>query len=157
MSRAVAIPEYLLREVAEGVFLTEAFMFLLSDEPPAEMPEYFPHSRAIIEFQGARTGMLVLGLDPGVNHELAANMLGIADEHGDPEAEQREDSLRELLNVICGNLLPALAEPEAVFDPKPPRKVDPQEYGDLVGPLGRCGHTVLQLDSGLAELELYLD
>lgn len=50
-----------------------------------------------------------------VLQELAANMLGLDDEEGITE-DQRFDALKETMNVICGNLLPAIAGDEVVFD-----------------------------------------
>ncbi len=47
--------------------------------------------------------------------EIAANVLGL--EPDDEFVRERPgDSLKELLNVTCGNLLPALAGEEPVFD-----------------------------------------
>ena len=47
--------------------------------------------------------------------ELTANMVG-AEDPSDVPPEQQTDGLKELVNVICGNLLPVLAGAEVVFD-----------------------------------------
>lgn len=61
---------------------------------------------------------------------LAANMLGL-DSDDDLANERGEDSLKELLNVGCGNLLTELAGPDPVFDLEVPRaeKLDADGWG----------------------------
>lgn len=60
-----------------------------------------------VDFTGAFTGGLELSLSVPVLAELAANMLGVG-EGAALSAEEQRDALKELANVICGNLLPAI-------------------------------------------------
>ena len=65
-----------------------------------------------VEFRGPMTGRLVLRASECVLPAIAANMLG-EDEGKHPPLQR--DALGELANVICGNVLPAIAGVEAVF------------------------------------------
>ena len=44
----------------------------------------------------------------GAVTELATNMLGL-DDNSEISEEEQQDAFKEMLNVICGNLLPAIA------------------------------------------------
>jgi len=60
-----------------------------------------------VDFTGRFTGGMELALSASVLAELAANMLG-AEEGTTLSADEQRDALRELANVVCGNLLPAI-------------------------------------------------
>lgn len=65
-----------------------------------------------VEFRGHARGRLVLRASSSILPEIAANMLG-AD--ASRQAPLQRDALGELGNVICGNVLPAIAGAAAVF------------------------------------------
>lgn len=71
-----------------------------------------------VDFRGPLTGRLVLRASHGVLPAIAANMLG---EDESRQAPLQRDALGELANVICGNVLPAIAGAEAVFHLAAPR------------------------------------
>ena len=87
-----------------------ALMFLV---PAEQSPEADMAVGAEVAFHGPVEGRLLLAASEGVLCELATNMLGL--DADAPPTEHQEDALRELGNVICGNLLPALYGAEAVF------------------------------------------
>lgn len=67
-----------------------------------------------VDFNGPCCGVMELGLPASTLNEIAVNMLGAGD--GEPlTVEQQNDALKELANVVCGNLLPALAGDAAEF------------------------------------------
>jgi CheY-specific phosphatase CheX len=106
-----------------------------------------------VTFTGCCGGMLILRAE-GILAELAANMLGVGD-GADVAEEQQHDALKELANVICGNLLPALAGSVPVFHIDAPRLIT-----DGIVPEVRaaCSGTArLWFESGSIELELALD
>ncbi|MCU0646557.1 MAG: chemotaxis protein CheX [Gemmatimonadaceae bacterium] len=80
---------------------------------------------AIVEFTGPMRGRLVLRVSAEVLPSAAANMLGEDDAQ---HAPLQRDAVGELANVICGNVLPAVAGAEAVFLLSAPRL----ETGDVV-------------------------
>lgn len=77
-----------------------------------------------VDFRGPFTGRLVLSASTAILPEIAANMLG---EAGKRHRPLQRDALGELANVICGNVLPAIAGAEAVFHLSAPRVHDSDE------------------------------
>ncbi len=71
-----------------------------------------------VEFRGPLHGRLVLRASSNILSSIAANMLG-AD--ASRERPLQRDALGEIANVICGNVLPAIAGAEAVFHLSAPR------------------------------------
>ena len=91
-----------------------AFMFAFPDDGEENPPTDFKVT-AIVSFTGPFSGTLVITISTEVLQELAANMLGLDDGEEITE-DQRFDALKETMNVICGNLLPAIAGDKIVFD-----------------------------------------
>ena len=104
-----------LASVAEKVFESLAFVLPAFEDEPSAAPEAEDRTAAIISFTGPFEGMLALNASSELLPAIAANMLGL--DFGEvPSREMQRDAFKELLNVICGNLLPALAGEQAVFD-----------------------------------------
>lgn len=100
--------------VLENVLEQYAFMFCEPSEPE-HMPE--PDGSLLqvtMTFSGASRGALCVAVPQALAAELATNALGI-DEEEQPEGAA-DDALRELLNIICGQTLTAVAGEEPVFD-----------------------------------------
>ena len=95
-----------------------------------------------VEFRGHARGRLVLRASSVVLPEITANMLG-----GDASRQQplQRDALGELCNVICGNVLPAIAGAEVVFH--------------LAAPLVREGGALISRDDDapVARVELGIE
>jgi hypothetical protein len=91
-----------------------AFLFASSvEKAPTAVDAGLETVRA--DFTGAIAGNLELSVSGEVLAELAANMLGV----GEGEvlsADAQRDALKELANVICGNLLPAIAGQARAFN-----------------------------------------
>jgi len=105
-----------------------------------------------VSFRGPFAGSLLIRIYGEVVPALASNMLG---DDADPSKEMQEDALKETANVICGNLLPAIAGSALVFDLDAPvvfaNPADPVSPGS-----GRlAARANLGLDFGRAEIELY--
>jgi len=71
-----------------------------------------------VDFRGPLTGRLVLRASHRILPAIAANMLG---EDESRQAPLQRDALGELANVICGNVLPAIAGAEVIFHLSAPR------------------------------------
>ena len=105
----------LLRDVFFQILEDLAFMF--AEEPEDE--EIFgtgaPYVNVSMTYNGPSTGTLSLSVPEELCPEIAANVLGL-----DPDDEiitaKPHDALKELLNVICGNLLTEMAGEDPVFD-----------------------------------------
>ena len=83
---------------------------------------------------------------------IAANMLGVDET---PSESQQDDALGEIINVICGNMLPNISSPEAVFDVGIPQFLEvtdsPSQKSDLFVT------AELGIDRGRAGLFLFLE
>ncbi len=105
----------LLNNVFCDVIEQVTFMFGESvgkEKLPEPTSEYI---RTKMSFSGEFGGSLTLLVPTGICIEIAANILGL-----DPEDELVEtssgDALKELLNVICGNILTTIAGDKPIFD-----------------------------------------
>jgi len=107
--------DQILWQVAEDVMGKLAFMFSYPDSEPEENgPDQEAVIIASVSFKGPFDGKLEMLVSPGILPELAGNMLGIED--GDTVTEEQQyDAVKELVNVICGNLLPEVAGKQAIF------------------------------------------
>lgn len=104
----------ILYRVAESVLERLAFIFSF---PAMERDEISLESAAAssVSFSGPFAGSIVLAVTDRALPEIAENMLGLPEGEG-LSVEQQHDALKELVNVICGNLLPEIAGKQAVFD-----------------------------------------
>ena len=107
-----------LTRVAEDTFASMAFVLPL-DEHEAAAVSRPARVGARVEFTGPLDGTLALWVARDMLPTLAANMLGVCDARA-VSFEQQEDALKELLNVICGNLLPQIAGTRDVFHVRAP-------------------------------------
>ena len=132
------------------VFEDLGFMLPTSELDPEQAAAAF-HSAVSVHFRGPVRGTLLVAISGNILPTLASNMLG---EEESPSDWQQKDALKELANVICGNLLPQIAGPRAVFDLGEPqiRTSEDVPNGDL--PL--TARQSIGLENGRAELLLYL-
>jgi len=136
-----------------------AFMFAF----PCEGEEGEPSdsiAAGSVSFTGPFSGTLVMTISIEVLRELAANMLGLDDGEETTE-DHRSDALKETMNVVCGNLLPAIAGDEVVFDIGVPGVLPADQeikrgagIPDAIEPSARVN---LDLDEGQCVLFLFLD
>ncbi len=77
-----------------------------------------------VDFRGPFRGRLVVRASACLLPTIASNMLG---EAGSRQPPLQRDALGEIANVICGNVLPAIAGAEAVFHLSAPRVHDANE------------------------------
>ncbi len=105
----------LLREVAEQTFNELAFTFP-RDQAEAVASNGVPNFEveASVQFNGIFAGRLVLTTGRAAMAMVAANMLGLMDGER-ASADEQQDALKELVSVVCGNLLPAVAGTQMVF------------------------------------------
>jgi hypothetical protein len=138
-----------LAETAAGTLEQLAFLFAYPSEGGLEASADDAVGCRVC-FEGARAGELWGAFARSLLPELAGNMLGL--EAIETVAEQQLDALREVMNVICGNLLPQISGPSAVFEIKRPEIVPAAEMADRAlgpGPLLRAaGAADLSLDEG---------
>jgi hypothetical protein len=145
-------PSPLLQQAGIDTLEKLAFLFAFPDEE-RQAPGEGGCLAARVRFSGPFDGQLAILMALGALPELAANMLGIEGEEATPEAQQ--DALREALNVICGNLLPAWAGAESLFNIQPPEILDDRGLAALLERPGRRAVARLALDGGWCDLLLF--
>jgi len=133
-----------LVEVTAATLEKLAFIFTFPTEDAPVMDG--PAQEVVrVDFSGPFHGSMELSLPASAMIELAVNMLGAED--GEVlTPEQQRDALKELINVVCGNLLPILAGHTEEFNLRPPYMVggespawsDPIAVGYLVLENGAC-------------------
>ena len=139
--------------VAAETLESLALMFLVPEDEAAN-PLPCCARRVAVIFTGPFDGALILSASDGVLPELAANMLGLENCCA-PTSEQQEDALKELANVICGNLLPVLAGEEAVFDVHAAELLVGGTVPATLGDRPPLAAARLHLDGGWADLALF--
>ncbi|MCB0324335.1 MAG: chemotaxis protein CheX [Bdellovibrionales bacterium] len=91
-------------------------------EPADSVPEIFGDNDrcfcSSIRYRGVFNGVYSIVCPPGFLEVLASNVLGSEDEIED---DDRLDALREMANVLCGNLLTEMYGEDPVFDVVMPR------------------------------------
>ncbi|MBU0595985.1 chemotaxis protein CheX [Candidatus Bipolaricaulota bacterium] len=107
-----------LTAIFSDVLANLAFMFTDDEDSHSEANGVW--SEASIEYYGCVNGALRLVYPEAFAIELAANLLGT-----DPGCEDAEsqagDAVKELMNIVCGQLVTALHGTEAVFNLSIPR------------------------------------
>lgn len=108
-----------LSEVFSDVLMKYAFMFgetCQKDDLPENGDGYL---HAYVSFYGYKSGVLGVITQKSLCFEMAANVLGI-----DPEEEnsndEAEDTLEELINIVCGQFLTATFGVDPIFNLFPP-------------------------------------
>ncbi|MFN8666473.1 MAG: chemotaxis protein CheX [Gemmatimonadaceae bacterium] len=140
-----------LAEAASETFESLAYFFAepgVADEIPADGVDGIVG----VAFSGPAHGGVILQLTGGVLGSLAANMLGL--EEAISAGDQR-DALGETANVICGNVLPRIAGPAAVFALGVPQQY--RTWDDAVEVLGAVTARVrLEVEGGRADVGLVM-
>jgi len=139
-----------LAEVTIDTLEKLAFLFASPMDTPAEVDER-AFSTVRVDFAGALAGGMEVSLSGPVLAELAANMLG-AMEGEALTADEQQDALKELANVICGNVLPELGGHAAEFNIQTPYPV-PADRPQWNAPAAAC-HLVLE--NGLCRVRVRL-
>ncbi|HET6429131.1 MAG TPA: chemotaxis protein CheX [Phycisphaerae bacterium] len=150
----ISLLEQTLCYVAEEQFESLVFLFPLPADPGVPAPAVAEWTTVSVGFTGPFGGRLYLAVPSAMLAVLGSNMLG-TDEPGASPDEQI-DALKELIHVVCGNLLPAIAGDEAVFDVEAPRLLGAGAAPQFPGAVPAAATRVL-LDAGPAELWLSLD
>jgi hypothetical protein len=141
----------MLVEVAADTLEKLAFIFAFPAEKAPALEGSNPEI-VRVEFSGPFCGGMEMSLPAAALRELAVNMLG-AEDGEELAAEQQQDALKELINVVCGNLLPVLAGRTQEFSLRPPYVVsagDPA-WDDSAA----AGY--LALESGTCRVRMRLD
>jgi len=149
-----AVTSSILSDVVVDTLEKLAFLFAAPLEGPA--PEETRELATVrVRFSGPICGGMQLSLSRPVLAELAGNMLG-ADDASALSPDEQHDALRELVNVICGNLLPLIGGNNAEFHIQTPfiPAGDASGAGEF-GPTNAASN--LSVESGICLVALQLD
>ncbi len=134
-------------------------MFMTFEElgfvfPEAEMTMEQANAEAEIaietDFYGPFEGKVILQICGGLVEAISTNMLA---SDAPPAPHLQQDAMRELTNVVCGNLLPLIAGSKEVFHLKPPRILELNGFSLD----GRIAETHIGIDQGRADAYLFVD
>ncbi len=118
-----------LSDTAKKVFENAAFAMIDMPEEEQECAEASCETRicVMIEFEGHFRGRLAMSASGALAPVLAANMLGVDED--DPDAGKKgTDAIMEILNMVCGNLLPEVAGADVEFRMTAPEVISPDQY-----------------------------
>ncbi len=130
-------------KVCCDVFEHLAFMFgeVLDEDDITSVADTF--IKASMSFKGEQqSGIVAIVVPEELSVNLAYEILGLEkSEQIDPDGP--EDAVKEVLNTICGRLLPAIFGDSPIFDLTPPETtvISYQEWEELVQ-----GHAYISLE-----------
>jgi len=132
-----------------------AFMFA-SPYELEDLTEEDPDTGVRVSFNGPFSGTLGMKVSGEVLSEIAVNMLGV-DNEDEVTPDDKNDALKETINIICGNILPAIGGKEAVFNIDAPMII--LEGEDMKGGDGEklVSDVKLSLDEGRCDLVLFVN
>ena len=134
-----------LFKVACEVFETAAFAMV---EPPEEAVEPVPKGdevlATLVEFTGPFRGAVAIAAPKTLARTLGSNMLCLEDDVMESTVE-KHDALKEVLNMICGRLLPAIAGPKLEFKIGAPGEIEIGEFIRITASAPRNGSSKVDL------------
>jgi CheY-specific phosphatase CheX len=148
-----------INEILEGIaaetFEGLAFLFGFPEEV-----ENAPQSESMmvkVGFQGSFSGQLVMAVTRQTVQELTANMLGLDDGEENISPDDLADALKETINVICGNLLPAIGGKDAVFDIRQPETLSDASFLETIPGATLVSVAKLSIDDEPCQLSLFVE
>lgn len=148
-----------LAEAAQEVLETMFFCGLSEDAGQAEAGNKEPDVAAIVRFHGAEEGALEIRLSEAMAMRCASDFFG------EEESETREsdslDVVREMANMVCGNLLSRLErnsifcldEPVARLGREPEAARESQEIGSGLPWIAKQ----MQFEAGAVEIRFFAE
>ena len=150
--------EKIMYEVATDTLEKLAFLFAFRGDESGLPSD--PVVTGKVSFTGPFSGDLFMTISIEVLQELTSNMLGLDDDE-DTAAIHQSDALKETMNVICGNLLPAIVGDALIFDIGVPEILfGDQETGKgegIFNGLNPAARVNLAFDEGQCILLLLID
>jgi CheY-specific phosphatase CheX len=132
-----------------------AFLFTFpDDERDNDGPG--PAIAGRVDFDGCFPGSLVMRVSVSGLQELAVNMLGL-DDDAEISLEEQQDAFKEMLNVICGNALPAIAGNQVEFNIGPPGIIPEGDVPTEVKGAGPVCIARMMLEEGFCDLYLFVE
>lgn len=105
---------------------------------------------ACVDFHGPFHGTLGVTIPEKVLADVLRMMIG---EQSSYSAREELDTIGEIANVICGNILPYIAGPHSIFKIDPPRNMTMAEAHRK----SLLARSELRMEKGAVEVVLYRD
>jgi chemotaxis protein CheY-P-specific phosphatase CheC len=132
-----------------------AFLFTFADdERDIDGPE--PRVAGRVDFSGFFAGSLLMRVSSSGIQELAVNMLGL-DDDDEISAEDKQDAFKEMLNVICGNALPAIAGNQVEFKINPPEILSETAAATVLNEVNPECIVRLMLEEGFCDVYFFIE
>ena len=146
----------ILEETVSETFEGLAFMFGFPEDDDISVPDNNTVF-AQANFEGPFSGRLVMAVSRQTVMELAVNMLGLEDEDSEINPDDQADALKEAINVICGNFLPAIGGKDVVFDIHPPEILPDTTTFNSIPKTGLIATARLSIEDEPCQLSFYMD
>jgi CheY-specific phosphatase CheX len=143
-----------IHDIALNTFEIASYMFPLEEwelDDAEDREEPDGSVKAIVHFDGAAEGGMVINPSGQLLSALAANMLGT----DTVDEGQREGALCEIANIICGNTVPLFADSDRICFIRPPQIANQGEDTDQTFKGMKKESTRVLLDEGIAEITIY--
>ncbi|CAB1059681.1 hypothetical protein D1BOALGB6SA_4443 [Olavius sp. associated proteobacterium Delta 1] len=144
----------ILTTVAGDTLEKLAFLFVFPDD---ERVNDGPGPAVVgrVDFNGYFDGRLLMRISASAIPELANNMLGLDDDVEISNTEQ-QDALKEILNVICGNALPAIAGDQVEFNIAAPEILSQNDTTKLIHKDKPVCIVRLMLEEGFCDVYFFI-
>lgn len=119
--------QQILFDTVRRVFEEAAFVSADSPDDFDAGGQAFPRVASVIKFHGRFSGVLAMACPVNLVTTTAANIMGL-DENDPAARENIDDSLGEVLNMICGNLLTEIAGTKPEFKIEAPCGIAVSSY-----------------------------
>lgn len=107
---------------------------------------------ALVTFDGASDGGMIIRSDSDLIDAIAVNMLG----NDDATPDQKKGALCEIANIICGNIIPHFSDGEKISYIRPPAIVESgEDPHERFSGMEKVGPVHIDLDEGRAAIVLY--
>lgn len=150
----VAMHENKIREITYKTFEITCYMFPLDEweiEEQGKIELGEDSISALVGFDGAAKGAMIIRVSPVLLDAIAENMLGL----DKADTKQKQGALCEIANIICGNTVPVFAKDEKICYIHPPRIItDFHNPGEEFEQMQK-EHLQVFLDEGVVELTIF--
>lgn len=134
-----------LNEITVETFESLCRLFPLAEHDYVEEPA--PTGTVFVRFTGSVDGTFCIQFLGQLPKTAATAMLG-----GVPSPHQEEDAMKEIANVICGNILPYVAGSETVLQLSAPQLVP-----SAIFPGTAAAHAFVSFPTGRIHLTIFLN
>jgi CheY-specific phosphatase CheX len=138
----------------KAVLIFEELGFLMPCSNSGEYTSEEDLKTAMVSFTGAFSGCLFVSVSSALLPLLYSNMIG---EEGDNTHLLEQDTLCEIANIICGNVLPAIYGFKLVFHLDAPVLFNESNLSQINSTFKEVSRAHIGFDSGRAEVALFAD